>query len=235
MITERQMFILENIIENYVKNCKPVASKHLEKVFKRNFGLEISAPLIRKEMQTLGEKGFISQPHTSGGRVPTKKGYKLFVEKKLQEINDVQENKYVQEIKSLIEKFGENPQSLAKKMSSIANLLTIVYDVKERYVYEGLWDTILDEPETENPEYIKNFISTVKKIEEEIDCLLDDLKEIPAIFIGDIIKKELKTNNITLAISKIENKRESKIIVFSGFLRTDYERLLKILKALENI
>lgn len=74
-ITHRQGKILAAIVKENCDNCEPVASADL--VEKYHFG--VSAPTIRNEMQELERLGYISQPHTSSGRVPTDKGFRFFV------------------------------------------------------------------------------------------------------------------------------------------------------------
>ncbi len=74
-LSQRQAKILAAIVKENCENCQPVASNDL--VEKYHFG--VSAPTIRNEMQELEKKGFITQPHTSAGRVPTDKGFRFFV------------------------------------------------------------------------------------------------------------------------------------------------------------
>ncbi len=74
-ITPRQAKILAAIVKENCETGQPVASKDLSE--KYNFG--VSSPTIRNEMQALEKSGFISQPHTSAGRVPTDKGFRYFV------------------------------------------------------------------------------------------------------------------------------------------------------------
>ncbi len=74
-ITPRQAKILAAIVKENCDNGQPVASADLTE--KYNFN--VSAPTIRNEMQELEKSGFIKQPHTSAGRVPTDKGFRFFV------------------------------------------------------------------------------------------------------------------------------------------------------------
>ncbi len=75
LITSRQTKILAAIVKENCENGQPVASKDL--VDKYNFN--VSSPTIRNEMQVLEKNGFIKQPYTSAGRVPTDKGFRYFV------------------------------------------------------------------------------------------------------------------------------------------------------------
>ena len=72
-MTERQIQILDAIIEQYAEVASPVGSSLLAKLF------NVSSATVRAEMANLEELGFISQPHTSAGRVPTYKGYRFYV------------------------------------------------------------------------------------------------------------------------------------------------------------
>lgn len=72
-MTERQKLILSAIIEQYAEVASPVGSKLLAKIF------DVSSATIRAEMAELEKAGYIQQPHTSAGRIPTDKGYRLYV------------------------------------------------------------------------------------------------------------------------------------------------------------
>lgn len=78
-MTERQKQILSSIIEQYAEVASPVGSQLLAKVF------GVSSATIRAEMAELERGGYIAQPHTSAGRVPTDKGYRLYVNNLSQE------------------------------------------------------------------------------------------------------------------------------------------------------
>ncbi len=75
-LDERKVKILEAIISNYLDTAEPVGSRTISK----NYNLGISPATIRNEMSDLEELGFIVQPHTSSGRIPSDKGYRLYVD-----------------------------------------------------------------------------------------------------------------------------------------------------------
>ena len=77
MLDERKLAVLRAIVEDYVSTTEPVGSKSL--VDRHN--LDVSPATIRNDMAVLEEQGFIVQPHTSAGRIPTDKGYRLFVDR----------------------------------------------------------------------------------------------------------------------------------------------------------
>jgi heat-inducible transcriptional repressor len=77
MQNERRLAVLRAIVEDYVATEEPVGSKALVE----RHGLGVSPATVRNDMAALEEEGYITQPHTSAGRVPTDKGYRLFVDK----------------------------------------------------------------------------------------------------------------------------------------------------------
>jgi heat-inducible transcriptional repressor len=77
---ERAQHLLRILIETYIRDGQPVGSRALS----RESGLQLSSATVRNVMADLEELGFVSSPHTSAGRVPTDKGYRLFVDTLLQ-------------------------------------------------------------------------------------------------------------------------------------------------------
>jgi len=76
MLDERSKSLLKTLVERYIADGQPVGSRTLSKAS----GLELSAATIRNVMADLEELGLIASPHTSAGRVPTPRGYRLFVD-----------------------------------------------------------------------------------------------------------------------------------------------------------
>jgi heat-inducible transcriptional repressor len=77
VLDDRKLAVLRAIVQDYVSTNEPVGSKTI--VDRHN--LDVSPATIRNDMAVLEEQGFIVQPHTSAGRVPTDKGYRLFVDR----------------------------------------------------------------------------------------------------------------------------------------------------------
>jgi heat-inducible transcriptional repressor len=82
-LTERQQTILRLIVQQYIQSATPVSSKSIIE----DYNLGISSATVRNEMAILEEKGYLIQPHTSAGRVPTEAGYRYFVEKLMEKVD----------------------------------------------------------------------------------------------------------------------------------------------------
>ena len=75
-LTERKAAILQAVVESYIATSEPVGSSHIVKTA----GLDVSSATVRSDMVALEEAGYLQQPHTSAGRVPSDKGYRYFVD-----------------------------------------------------------------------------------------------------------------------------------------------------------
>lgn len=88
MLTERQKLILQAVVNNYIESAEPIGSRA---VSKRNY-IGYSPATIRNEMADLEEMGYLEQPHTSSGRIPSNKGYRYYVDN-LIDLNDIKISK----------------------------------------------------------------------------------------------------------------------------------------------
>lgn len=80
-LTERQRFLLALVVHEYARTAAPVGSRYLVE----QYHLDMSSATVRNELSELTEQGYLRQPHTSAGRVPTEEGYRYFVGRLLQE------------------------------------------------------------------------------------------------------------------------------------------------------
>ena len=80
-LSERKKQILRAVVENYIQTAEPVGSKAIVV----SAGLKVSSATIRNEMAELETLGYLEQPHTSAGRIPSPKGYRLYVNELMEE------------------------------------------------------------------------------------------------------------------------------------------------------
>ncbi|MEG0250261.1 MAG: heat-inducible transcriptional repressor HrcA [Peptostreptococcus sp.] len=126
-LTDRQMNILKAIVKDYVETAEAVGSRTISK----KYNLGISAATIRNEMSDLEDMGYLIQPHTSAGRIPTQKGYELYVGSLMSdhELEDHEKEILQKCIRSDFEKSDNFISELSKILSSMTNYTTIaVYD-----------------------------------------------------------------------------------------------------------
>ena len=120
-LSDRKMKILHAVIKNYLETGEPVGSRTISKYT----DLHLSSATIRNEMADLEELGYILQPHTSAGRIPSDKGYRLYVdmlmEEKEQELSEMQE-----QMLDKADKMEQLLKQAARVLASNTNYATMV-------------------------------------------------------------------------------------------------------------
>ncbi len=126
-LDDRKYKILNSIIQHYLETGEPVGSRTISK----DSGLNLSSATIRNEMADLEELGHIMQPYTSAGRIPTDKGYRLYVDKMM---HDKYEE--VDELKELliekVDKMDNLLRQIAKVLADNTNYATLVSKPQSR-------------------------------------------------------------------------------------------------------
>ena len=106
-LDERKIKILDAIIKNYLETGEPVGSRTISKYS----DLKLSSATIRNEMSDLEEMGYILQPHTSAGRIPSDKGYRLYVDHLMKE-----QDREVKELKELMIQRTDKMEQVLKQV-----------------------------------------------------------------------------------------------------------------------
>ena len=109
-LSERKVKILQAIIRNYLEKGEPVGSRTISKYT----DLNLSSATIRNEMSDLEEMGYILQPHTSAGRIPSDKGYRLYVDTMME-----QKDREIEEMKEVMVQKEDKMDQLLKQVAKL--------------------------------------------------------------------------------------------------------------------
>ena len=109
-LSERKVKILQAIIRNYLETGEPVGSRTMSKYT----DLNLSSATIRNEMSDLEEMGYILQPHTSAGRIPSDKGYRLYVDTMME-----QKDREIEEMKEVMVQKEDKMDQLLKQVAKL--------------------------------------------------------------------------------------------------------------------
>ena len=126
-LDDRKLKILQAIIKNYLETGEPVGSRTISKYT----DLNLSSATIRNEMADLEELGYILQPHTSAGRIPSDKGYRLYVDTLMQEKVD-EVNNMRDDLLEKADRMENLLQQVAKMLAVNTNYATMVTTPKYR-------------------------------------------------------------------------------------------------------
>ena len=122
-LSDRQLKILQAVISDFINTAEPVGSRSLSK----NHDLGVSAATIRNEMSDLEEMGYLTHPHTSAGRVPSEKAYRLYVNQMMNsyEMGDEMKNIISAQLNQDMFEFDKTIRHAAKILSEITKLTSL--------------------------------------------------------------------------------------------------------------
>ncbi len=236
-ITERQGQLLNKVVEEYIDSAHPISSDLLGG--KYDFG--IKPAMIRIEIQKLTDLGYLLQPHTSAGRIPTDKGYRFFVDslnnKGSLEYCDADE--IIKNIKELIKR-EENPfyftQNLTKAIAFLSSSLALGYLTRGKVLYQEGWKNIFQEPEFQKAEQTLNLAEAVEIFEDSLDELIDNISSDVEVFIGkENFFPRSRDFSVIIIKQSIPCLKEDAILAIVGPKRMTYQKNIFLIHSLANL
>jgi len=231
MLTQRQQTILEVIIQEYIRGAEPVSSQLLEKEY--DFG--IKGAMIRREMQELCDLGYLFQPHTSAGRVPTEKGYRFYVDKLLsKELTEDEEDSFKFGFLDEIDKETDPLRMfhlLTKKVALLVSSFALGYMSDMDIIWKEGWEEILREPEFQSSEPLLKFVAMLENLERQLGRI--KLKDGIKVYIGSE-NPFARTEDFSIVLTScMISDRQKGIIAVVGPTRMQYNRIIKALMSLK--
>ena len=229
IIKDRQKDILGWVVREYTKISRPVASSDIV----REFHLKVSPATIRSEMLELDHLGYLNQPHTSAGRVPTDRGYRFFIDNLLEDAPLTSRKRSV--LKETFEEEDEDKftRELARLAASITRNLTLC-GLKE-ILYKRGFTRLLEEPEFGSQKMVRSLGRLLDRLDDEMQYFVEDLDESrEAVFVGEENPLE-EGRDMSMIITEWTHPEG-----FSGFLaligpkRMDYQKNLSFVRYLHH-
>jgi transcriptional regulator of heat shock response len=228
---EREQDILNLLVETYIKESKPVSSSYLCEKYK----LPYSSATVRNVMETLEENGLLSHIHTSSGRVPTKKGFKNYIE-------HIKEEEFIKSCPVSLDFYAQHICGIEEGMNYALSLLAelsgytslvAISGKDERFLYRGA-RFILQQPEFKDIQRLRNVFYTLEvKINELQDLLFQSLDERVKVLIGE----ETGFNEMadcSLMVSGSRQDQFSFALALLGPIRMDYIKAASYLYSIKN-
>lgn len=223
MISERKKFILETIIKEYLKTATPVSSGVLVEKYK----LDVSPATVRNEMMELEDEGYIYQPHTSSGRVPTEAAYYLFLTDlpELKNKKELKEN----EIKLLEQLFKREESAFRQTAKTIAELSSgaVFWAFHKNDLYYTGLSNLFSQPEFKQVNAVCDVSGVIDRLEEIIDDIFEDLADGEQILIGS---KNPFGNFLSTVLVKYKHNNQNGVFGILGPMRMDYGRNLALVE-----
>ena len=219
---ERQKQLLNAIVEEYIHSAAPIGSKLLEE--KHDLG--VSSATIRNEMLELDKEGYLIQPHTSAGRIPTEKAFKEY-------IKNLPEHELNSEVLSWIESaYGAGAKDLNQKIKNVAKAVaekaeqTIIIGWNKNDTYYTGVSHLFTKPEFAD----MNFIRTVSEVIDRLDDIMGTMFDKADSKITTLIGSDNSfSNDCTLMVTKFGKKNE-RLLGLLGPMRMDYKNNISLLQ-----
>lgn len=232
MLTDRRQTILRALIEEYVSRAIPISSRSIVD----SYHLQVSPATVRNDLSFLEEAGYIVQPHTSAGRIPTEAGYREFVD----ELIDMHELHVSDDVVSDIQRCADEIDELLKevscKLSNLTNCLSVVAKNESDYKVEKHGITSI----MKQPEFQKSTsLLPIMEILEDDNVLLDALdisnnNEKVNVCIGSENKIE-KLSGVSVVAGSFGEGASRGVVAVIGPTRMNYSEVIGAVMSALNV
>jgi len=219
LLTKRQLRIFDSIVDEYTKTAVPIASQSLI----GKSGLRVSSATIRNEMRALEEAGFICQPHTSSGRIPTEEGYRFFVQNSIQK--ELSHSPAVRKMESLLPELrDEDPRmhmkSLARALASLSlNAAIVAFGPHDTY-YTGV-SHLFTKPEFGSLEHVAQISNIIDHLDEHIPDLFSKTLHDVTILVGS---ENPLSSFCSIIVTPYRHQNTDGLFGIFGPMRMDYRQ-----------
>jgi heat-inducible transcriptional repressor len=127
-LDDRKLRILQAVIDDYIDTAQPIGSRTIAKKYK----LGVSSATIRNEMSDLEDMGFLEQPHTSAGRIPSEKGYRLYVDRlmRVRQLSDKEQSSIESELSGRFDEIDNIIKKTARILSQLTRYTSLVLNAQ---------------------------------------------------------------------------------------------------------
>jgi heat-inducible transcriptional repressor len=224
-MTERRQLILNTIIKEHIRSAAPVGSNILVEKYK----LDISPATVRNEMAALEEDGYIAQPHTSAGRIPTEKAYKQYIENFFGQEKRQKLKAGKSEIKNIDETLGRKDEIDLKETAKLLSHLTgntVFWGFHRHNLYYTGISQLFAQPEFSRMQFVFDISTVIDRMDEIVDDIFEDLDSGVHILIGS----ENPFGNFCSAIvSKYKLRQKDGVFGLLAPMRMDYNKNLSLI------
>ncbi len=224
---ERHAEVLKEIVEEYIRLARPVGSASIAEALP----WPTSSATIRTMMHALEVDGYIYQPHTSAGRIPTDRGYRYYVDhQRNKRVTDGQVERIRDGYNNMAEEYRHVNRTLAKLVAYLSQSMAVSYNVKAQDVQEAGFKQLLDQPDGYNPAAVREVSDFLENVDEYLVQLAPADNHTAVILIGEE-NRLFNAKYLSLILRTIPlGSRESVIIAIIGPKRMPYGRHVGLLE-----
>jgi len=225
-MTDRQAKILQAVVEQYAEVASPVGSSLLAKVF------NVSSATIRSEMVALERDGYIKQPHTSAGRIPTDMGYRFYVNN-LQNRKEDKVSRVAYAIERQIQDAGESEQAIKNAVQALANTTSnLGIGIMNDRVYQYGLSSLFQHPEFYGGLQAFGIAQLIEQLPELIGQIYNDENRV-TVYIGQE-NPVAKSAGASSIIGRVHTPYGQSFIGVIGPTRQNYRQVVSLVDYVSN-
>ena len=219
----RRKSVLHAAINRYIKNALPVASDEIAQEF------DLSSATIRNIFTQLDQSGYLKHPYTSGGRVPTDKGYRYYVDFLIQqmELMDNEKKQILKDCKRKMRRLDDALENTSEVISEITHYAGIVsfLEWQDKIFYRGI-SRILEQPEFKDADKIRLLVSLMEDKKRLLDIINRDFSGKVKVYIGsELGLPEMENCSLVVSSFKLKNRSSGRLAVL-GPMRMQYNHII---------
>jgi len=228
----RRKSVLSSAINRYIKNAVPVASEDIAEEF------DLSSATIRNIFSELDKSGYLKHPYTSGGRVPTDRGYRFYVDFLIQQMELMEEEKesILNDCKKKIKKLDDALENTSEVISEITHYAGIVsfLELQDKIFYKGI-SRILDQPEFRDADKIRLLVRLIEDKKRLLDIVNRDFRGKVQVYIGgELGCPEMENCSLIVTSFKFKNQPFGRLAVL-GPMRMEYGHIIPTMEYLSDV
>lgn len=223
----RKRAVLATTISKYILEVVPIASDELAEYF------SLSSATIRNIFSELEDEGYLTHPYTSGGRIPTEKGYRYYVDSMLLQMQlldvekDLISGKYAKEVNRL-EDLLEETSDVIEETTHYTGIVSFL-DWQDKMFYRGL-NRILEQPEFKNIDKMRLLIKLIEDKQRLLELINRDFPDKVKVYIGrELDCLGMEDCSLVVSSYRRRNKPQGKLAVL-GPVRMEYSHIIPSLE-----
>ncbi len=228
----RRKSILSSAINRYIKNAVPVASDDIAEEF------DLSPATIRNIFSELDKSGYLKHPYTSGGRVPTDKGYRYYVDFLIQQMELIDEEKQsiFKDCKRKMRRLDDALENTSEVISEITHYAGIVsfLEWQDKIFYKGI-SRIIDQPEFRDADKIRLLVRLIEDKKRLLDIINRDFSGKVKVYIGSELGfPEMENCSLVVSGFKLKNQPSGRLAVL-GPMRMEYNHIIPTMEYISEV
>jgi transcriptional regulator of heat shock response len=230
--SSRRKSVLSSAINRYIKHALPVASDDIAREF------DLCSATIRNIFSELEESGYLKHPYTSGGRIPTTKGYRYYVDFLIQqmELMDEEKQRIVKDCKRKMRRLDDALENTSEVISEITHYAGIVsfLEWQDKIFYKGI-GRILDQPEFRDADKIRILVKLMEDKNRLLDIINRDFTGKVKVYIGEELGfPEMENCSLIVSTYKLKSQPSGRLAVL-GPMRMQYNHIIPVLEYISEV